>query len=67
MKYVAYVILLVVFVLVSAHLEHEAALGGYLQGCKDVIRDIKRDGELIPDYYIQIYCHSLGNRYVKNK
>jgi hypothetical protein len=38
-----------------------------LQGCKDVIRDIKRDGELIPDYYIQIYCHSLGNRYVKNK
>lgn len=57
-----------VFYMVCAHLTHESALGGYRQGCKDVILDVtSRSGHDIDEGIVTDYCNELSNQYEKKK
>lgn len=51
-----------------SHLEHSAALGGYIDGCKDTILEgAKVENLQIPDDVLTNYCENLSQKYVEKK
>lgn len=66
-KYVIGFLILLTLGLIEGHLCHEAALGGYINGCKDVMLDLYSGlGIKNPDQNsLNSYCHALSRNYIK--